>query len=438
VTLASAATTFKHHETADHVHAADDFLRPTLVISSGARGREREPTTSASPARAIVVAGAFTGGGGQAEICADRDAHEPERSVRLDQGTPFRSAGRSAAGLEPARLLRSQQLAGRFAFASLDAYALGRPYAFTQQQGNGEPRAPPRNRLARTSRTMAGAARRFPVVRAALRLAELLSRYQQLPPPRLSVAYAPGSKKTNVFRAGVGFFNDRSGPVAIADVLHSRPGGLTRYVIKIRDIRIRSLRPQWLRRNRRASYSSRPTCRFRRRCSTASAWITAARNHDPLGRYTGGAWLSHFPVARRQRAAAAALPRAPDLAYGAVRQIESHRAAGDRFAANDPPRQGDALVQRPDAVTWSRAYNDTNGIASFPATTTILAAEWAAARTSIARIVSCCSGGSAAGRVRRPLASASRGIPARRIPRPLGADVYKNGRGRARAGRRAP
>src|SRR5262249_34925185 len=34
-----------------------------------------------------------------------------------------------------------------------------------------------------------------------------------------------------VFRAGVGVFNDRSGPVVIADILHSQPGGLTRYVI---------------------------------------------------------------------------------------------------------------------------------------------------------------------------------------------------------------
>src|SRR5262249_22159393 len=49
--------------------------------------------------------------------------------------------------------------------------------------------------------------------------------------PRFSIAYAPGNTKTNVVRAGVGVFNDRSGPVVIADVLHSRPGGLTRYVV---------------------------------------------------------------------------------------------------------------------------------------------------------------------------------------------------------------
>ena len=49
--------------------------------------------------------------------------------------------------------------------------------------------------------------------------------------PRMSIAYAPGGSKTNVIRAGAGVFNDRSGPVVIADVLHSQPGGLVRYVI---------------------------------------------------------------------------------------------------------------------------------------------------------------------------------------------------------------
>src|SRR5260221_13908718 len=50
--------------------------------------------------------------------------------------------------------------------------------------------------------------------------------------PRVSVAYAPGDRKKNVIRAGVGIFNDRSGPVVIADVLHSQPGGLTRIVVE--------------------------------------------------------------------------------------------------------------------------------------------------------------------------------------------------------------
>src|SRR5439155_1490249 len=49
--------------------------------------------------------------------------------------------------------------------------------------------------------------------------------------PRVSIAYTPGKTKGNVIRAGVGMFNDRSGPGAIADLLHSRQGKLIRYVV---------------------------------------------------------------------------------------------------------------------------------------------------------------------------------------------------------------
>src|SRR6185295_14940072 len=49
--------------------------------------------------------------------------------------------------------------------------------------------------------------------------------------PRASLAFSPGNRKKDVVRIGAGLFNDRSGPVAIADLLQYRPGGLTRYVV---------------------------------------------------------------------------------------------------------------------------------------------------------------------------------------------------------------
>jgi hypothetical protein len=44
--------------------------------------------------------------------------------------------------------------------------------------------------------------------------------------------WKPPNLKTNVFRAGAGVFNDRSGPVGISDVLRSLPGGLTRITVE--------------------------------------------------------------------------------------------------------------------------------------------------------------------------------------------------------------
>src|SRR5262249_52445720 len=57
-TLASAATTFRHHEQ-QVTYTQQTVMRPTLVNQFQLLvGHEREPTTSASPDPGIVVAGA--------------------------------------------------------------------------------------------------------------------------------------------------------------------------------------------------------------------------------------------------------------------------------------------------------------------------------------------------------------------------------------------
>src|SRR5207302_93177 len=64
----SAATSFRHHEQ-QVTYTQQTILRPTLVNQFQMLfGHEREPTTSRTPDRGIVVAGAFTGGGGQGDL----------------------------------------------------------------------------------------------------------------------------------------------------------------------------------------------------------------------------------------------------------------------------------------------------------------------------------------------------------------------------------
>src|SRR5207237_9501993 len=61
-TLASAGTTFTHHEQ-QVTYTQQTTLRPSLLNQFQVLfGHEREPTLSASAARGIVVAGAFTSG----------------------------------------------------------------------------------------------------------------------------------------------------------------------------------------------------------------------------------------------------------------------------------------------------------------------------------------------------------------------------------------
>ena len=252
--------------------------------------------------------------------------------------------------------------------------------------------------------------------------------------PRVSVAFAPGNKKTNVIRAGVGVFNDRSGPVVIADVLHSQPGGLIRYVVTDPGYPdpFASAAPR--RRRRRASCGSRRTCRFRRRCSTASGSITSFRRRPTLSMTYTGARGYHLFRSRDVNAPPPPLYLTrPDPSYGVDPPGRVHRPPGERLAA---ARRCEASVTQwfngQMQYTLSRVDNDTSGIASFPANDYDLSGEWARADFDRRHRFTC----PRPDRRRSKVVDLGVGLTAqlRRTPysETLGPDIYNNGRGRAR------
>ena len=192
-------------------------------------GHEREPTTSLTADRAIIVAGAFTGGGAQVDLVRTETHINLNESLSWTHGKHLVQAGFQLPDWSRRGFFDRTNFAGSFYFANLVAYVTGRPYAFTRQQGNGD-LACSKSRWARTSRTIGRSVRAYPSTTAALRLAELFPRHQQCR-PAVRDGLCAGQGKANVLRAGAGVFNDRSGPVVIADVLHSQPGGLTKIVI---------------------------------------------------------------------------------------------------------------------------------------------------------------------------------------------------------------
>ena len=178
-TLASAATTFKHHEQ-QVTYTQQTILRPTLLNQFQVLvGHEREPTASRSPARGIVVAGAFTGGGAQADLLRTETHMNLTESLAWTKGLIWsRPAFNFPTGAGAASTIGPTSAARSTSRASTPTRPDGRTRS-TQQQGNGDLVVPRKaGRRLRQGR-LAGAARAVAGIRPALRLAELLSRQQQ-------------------------------------------------------------------------------------------------------------------------------------------------------------------------------------------------------------------------------------------------------------------
>ncbi|MEO7134688.1 MAG: carboxypeptidase regulatory-like domain-containing protein, partial [Vicinamibacterales bacterium] len=229
-TLGSAATSFRHDEQ-QVTYTQQTIFSPTLVHQFQMLvGHEREPTTSRTSDPGIVVAGAFTGGGGQGDLIRTERHINLNESLAWIHGKHQLQAGFQLPDWSRRGFFDRTNFGGTFYFASLDAYREAIPYAFTQQQGDGD--------VVLLEKQVGVYVKDDWQWRPGATLSYGL-RYDWQNyfhdannlAPRMSFAYAPGNTRTNVLRVGVGVFNDRSGPAVIADVLHSRPGGLTRYVI---------------------------------------------------------------------------------------------------------------------------------------------------------------------------------------------------------------
>ena len=429
-TLATAASTFKHHEQ-QVTYTQQTILRPTLLNQFQMLfGHEREPTISALPTPSIVVNGAFTGGGAQADLLRTETHINLNESLAWTKGHHLVQAGFQLPDWSERGFFDRTNFGGTFFFSGLNSYAAGLPYAFTQQQGNGD--------LSFLEKQVGAYLKDDWQVQPGLSLG-LGLRYDwqnyfhdnDNVAPRISVAYAPGNTKTNVVRAGIGVFNDRSGPVVIADVLHSQPGGLIKYVVTdpgypdpfasaaaaastppsiVRlapDVRI----PQTLQYSVGLDHQLQKTL-------TLSLTYTGARGYHMFRSRDVNAPPPPLYLTR------------PDPSYGAIRQVESTGRQDTDSLQLTMRGKVSKWFNGQMQYTLSRGYNDTGGISSFPANDYDLSGEWARAdfdrrhrfnllgRTTAIKLFDLGVG-----------FSANTGGPYNET---LGIDLYNNGRGRAR------
>jgi hypothetical protein len=376
-TLASAATTFKHYEE-QVTYTHQTVWRPTLLHQVQLLvGHEREPTTSASPDRGIVVQGAFTGGGGQGDLLRTETHMNLNDSLAWTKGHHLVQTGFQLPDWSRRGFFDRTNFGGTFYFSGLDTYASGRPYAFVQQRGNGD--------VVLLEKQVGAYVKDDWQPRSGLSIG-LGMRYDWQNyfhddnnlAPRVSVAFAPGDK-TNVFRGGVGVFNDRSGPVVIADVLNSRPGGLTKIVIEnpgypdpFSSVSSVGQAPSIVR--------LAPNVQIPQTLQYSASLDHQLQKSTILSvTYTGARGYHLF----RSRDINAPLPplylARPDASFGVVRQVES---TGRQFSNSlqvtlrgRVTRWFNGQMQ----YTLSRVLNDTSGIGAFPANDYDLSGEWSRA-----------------------------------------------------------
>jgi len=193
-------------------------------------GVERQSNESVNDNRRIVVQDAFTGGGAQATSLRTEYHAVLMETLSYSTGKHLIKGGINIPDLSRRGFDNNINTVGTFYFSTLANYALGRPFSFVRQQGNGhivflekvlglfvQDEYHPRKNL---------------MLSVGLRYdwQNFFHDHNNFA-PRLSFAYAPGKTQTTVIRGGAGIFYDRSGARPIQDILLFNGSRLRQFVL---------------------------------------------------------------------------------------------------------------------------------------------------------------------------------------------------------------
>jgi len=193
-------------------------------------GDEYEPRTSINALPRLVVQDSFTGGGAQNDQVRTEHHFTLVDAVTWTPGAQTIKFGINIPDWSWRGNDDRTNTAGTFYFSSLQTYALGQPYSFVLQSGDGR------------TRFLEKVVGLF--VRDEIRVRPNLTidvglRYDWQNyfhdannfAPRLSFAFSPDRESKTVLRGGAGVFYDRTGPGPIQDLLRYDGQHLMRYVL---------------------------------------------------------------------------------------------------------------------------------------------------------------------------------------------------------------
>jgi hypothetical protein len=336
-------------------------------------GYNDQRTTSANPAPQIVVSGAFTGGGAQANFDRTESHFDGTNITTYANGRHTVNFSLESPDISRRGFDDSTNSAGTYTFASLAAFQQGLPSAFVLQSG--QPHVAFLEKVFGAS--LQDDIRWKPNVSFSVGLRYYWQNFfhddSNNFAPRFGFAYAPIKKGKTVIRGGTGVFYDRTGPRPISDLLHYNGVTLLRF------IPVDPVYPETP-----ASLAGVPT----------SVVVLDPRAHIPYtiqysigierqvtpkstlsATYVGSRGIDLFrSIDANAPPPGAILRRNPDV--GQQRQIQSDgyqkSNALELTFRGKPSKFFNGQAQ----YTLSKTYNNTSGITYFPADSFNPAADW--------------------------------------------------------------
>jgi hypothetical protein len=231
-TLPEAGTNtrfFEHEVNLGHVHVISPKMVNQLHFLLGPFDNQIH-NLNENP-QLLLVSGAFTGGGAQADFRRTEYHFDGTDIVTYTSGKQEIKFGIDVPDISRRGYDDFTNQAGTYSFGSLADYTAAQPFTYVVQSGQGH--------VTFLERTVAGIfednARLKPNLSISLGVCYYWQNYfddiGHDVAPRFSFAYAPSPKSKTIIRGGGGFYFDRTGPSPISDLLHFNGVRLKKFIV---------------------------------------------------------------------------------------------------------------------------------------------------------------------------------------------------------------